>query len=205
MCMAICYYCDTLPLCVVRTLWSSTFRVPFLQSAQLIVTPIVRSIQRQTAMCCQPQAGVVGGLELWDVRHKAVPVRASQVDWGHTGVKHLDHMQGAARQMLCLDVHPARPNLCATGSSGGTVVVWDLRMEAAPVTAASTAGVTGDVWEVRISRRWASARVLDGDTCDCCNACPHPLISARRHLGKLHCHMRFAGSACSDSSAAGSD
>ena len=43
-------------------------------------------------------------------------------------------------------VHPSRPHLAATGSSGGTVAVWDLRFRDEPMRHA-LAG-SADVWQV---------------------------------------------------------
>jgi hypothetical protein len=51
-------------------------------------------------------------------------------------------------QLLCLDVHPSRPNLAATGSSGGCVALWDLRFQAAPLALTGSPAAAGDVWEV---------------------------------------------------------
>jgi hypothetical protein len=62
------------------------------------------------------------------------------------------------RYVTALDVHPSRPNVCATGSSDGTVALWDLRYEAAPLAFALPAagedlhGPGGAVWEVRFDR-----------------------------------------------------
>lgn len=52
-------------------------------------------------------------------------------------------------QLLCLDVHTSRPNLAATGSSGGSISLWDLRFQSAPLSLAGHETVAGDVWEVR--------------------------------------------------------
>lgn len=52
-------------------------------------------------------------------------------------------------QLLCLDVHPSRPNLAATGASGGCVVLWDLRFQAQPLAHTGSREAAGDVWEVR--------------------------------------------------------
>ena len=56
--------------------------------------------------------------------------------------------QGTERQIHCLAVHPSRPHLAATGSSTGTVAVWDLRFEAEPTRHALTDAFAGDVWQV---------------------------------------------------------
>lgn len=64
----------------------------------------------------------------------------------------------AARQTLCLDVHPSRPHLAATGGAGGCpVALWDLRsmtcaaaLVPPPANPAVAAGaLPPDVWEVR--------------------------------------------------------
>ena len=56
----------------------------------------------------------------------------------------------AQLQAHWLDVHPSRPNVCAVGCSGGTVAVWDLRMQSAPLACTSAGRGCGDVWEVGI-------------------------------------------------------
>lgn len=97
------------------------------------------------------QTGLVGGLQLWDARRPgaAGPAAAAPKEWGRTGAPAADAAAApGARQLHCLAVHPSRPNLAATGGSGGTVAVWDLRMAAAPAAAAGLGG-GGDVWEVR--------------------------------------------------------
>ena len=54
--------------------------------------------------------------------------------------------QGTERQIHCVAVHPSRPHLAATGSSRGTVTVWDLRFQDEPARHA-LAG-SADVWQV---------------------------------------------------------
>lgn len=54
----------------------------------------------------------------------------------------------AAPQLLCLDVHPSRPTLAATGSSGGTVAIWDLRFHTAPLALTGPRPTAGDVNQV---------------------------------------------------------
>lgn len=51
-------------------------------------------------------------------------------------------------QLLCLDIHPSRPNLAATGASGGTVAIWDLRFQSAPLALTGSRPATGDVCQV---------------------------------------------------------
>lgn len=68
-------------------------------------------------------------------------------------------------QLLCLDVHPSRPNLAATGASGGSVALWDLRFSSEPMCVTGSAQASGDVWEVR--------------TCLPCQ--PQPSASANLH------------------------
>eukprot|EP00798_Chlamydomonas_sp_ICE-L_P002123 gene2123-18168_t len=52
----------------------------------------------------------------------------------------------------CLQVHPSRPDVCATGGSGGTLAIWDLRFASRPLVwtppGSGQAG-SGDVWEVK--------------------------------------------------------
>uniref|UniRef100_A0A383WJE8 Uncharacterized protein n=1 Tax=Tetradesmus obliquus TaxID=3088 RepID=A0A383WJE8_TETOB len=93
--------------------------------------------------------GVLGGLQVWDTRRGAKPVSSSPLAWGHTGCAALDTQQGPARQLLCLDVHPSRPNLAATGASGGCVALWDLRFQAAPLALTGSPAAAGDVWELK--------------------------------------------------------
>ncbi|KAI8477010.1 MAG: hypothetical protein J3K34DRAFT_515984 [Monoraphidium minutum] len=94
-------------------------------------------------------AGLIGGLQLWDARRGgAAPAASTPRAWGHAGCGAADAAAGAARQLLCLDVHRSRPNLCASGGSGGAVALWDLRMASAPVSAPGLGG-GGDVWEVQ--------------------------------------------------------
>jgi hypothetical protein len=52
-------------------------------------------------------------------------------------------------QLLCLDVHPSRPTLAATGGSAGTVAIWDLRFQAAPLALTGGRSAYGDVCQVR--------------------------------------------------------
>lgn len=98
-------------------------------------------------------AGTTGGIELWDRRKGGAPVGRSDRTWGHTGCRSMDAgVSGPFRQITCLDVHPSRPNLCASGSSQGTVSVWDLRFTRAPVSFAlpeEDTAVGGEVWECR--------------------------------------------------------
>jgi hypothetical protein len=84
-----------------------------------------------------------------------------------------DVTAAAARQTLCLDVHPSRPHLAATAGAGGCpVALWDLRamacaasLVAVPhVSAAAAAGAgmpAPDVWEVRFDP--AACGGVDGD------------------------------------------
>lgn len=89
----------------------------------------------------------MGGLELWDVRRGgAGPAAATPREWASAAAA--PPAPGAPRAILSLDVHRSRPNLCASGGGGGAVAVWDLRMAAAPLSAAGLGG-DGDVWEVR--------------------------------------------------------
>eukprot|EP00878_Enallax_costatus_P025718 GHUV01027543.1.p1 GENE.GHUV01027543.1~~GHUV01027543.1.p1 ORF type:complete len:358 (+),score=97.04 GHUV01027543.1:464-1537(+) len=93
--------------------------------------------------------GVLGGLQVWDTRRGPTPVSSSPTQWGHTGCAQLDRQLGPARQLLCLDVHPSRPNLAATGASGGTIALWDLRFQSAPLALTGDSAAAGDVWELK--------------------------------------------------------
>jgi WD40 repeat protein len=57
-------------------------------------------------------------------------------------------LQGTERQIHCLAVHPSRPHVAATGSSCGTVAVWDLRFQTRPAQHALPDASAGDVWQV---------------------------------------------------------
>jgi len=58
------------------------------------------------------------------------------------------NVQGTGRRITCLDVHPSRPHLCATGSSAATAAVWDLRFQAAPVSRSAGPTCHGDATDV---------------------------------------------------------
>lgn len=47
-------------------------------------------------------------------------------------------------------MHPSRPHLCASGSSGGSLAVWDLRFQAPPALHALQEDTAGDVWQVSL-------------------------------------------------------
>eukprot|EP00775_Hariotina_reticulata_P006192 gene6192-6428_t len=114
-------------------------------------------------------AGVLGGLQLWDVRQGPQPIRCSPLSWGATGCAALDANWGhyampsaewfdAAMQQLIIVLMlsaswlasgSARPNMAATGASGGGVALWDLRFTCAPLTTAGGPQAAGDVWEVK--------------------------------------------------------
>ncbi|KAJ9523347.1 hypothetical protein QJQ45_005397 [Haematococcus lacustris] len=65
-----------------------------------------------------------------------------------------------------ITVHPARPNLCATGAGGGCLALWDLRLASQPLMAHTPppsplspmcgAAAGPDVWEVRFDTSAAS-------------------------------------------------
>lgn len=63
-------------------------------------------------------------------------------------------------QLLCLDVHKSRPNLAATGSSGGCVALWDLRFQSAPLALTGSPAAAGDVWEVRFATWYSLSKLL---------------------------------------------
>ena len=60
------------------------------------------------------------------------------------------HEQGMERQIHCLDVHPAQPYACASGSSQGSVALWDLRSLQGPIVATLNSPDAGNVWEVSL-------------------------------------------------------
>lgn len=60
------------------------------------------------------------------------------------------HLLVLLLQLLCLDVHPSRPTLAATGGSAGTVAIWDLRFQAAPLALTGARPASGDVCQVRV-------------------------------------------------------
>ncbi|CAL5218504.1 g190 [Coccomyxa viridis] len=93
-------------------------------------------------------AGTTGGLECWDRRRAGKPQLRSPLSWGLTGSGALDAAQGISRRINCLAVHPSRPHLCVTGTSSGTLAVWDLRMTSAPAIQSTSRPGSGDVLEV---------------------------------------------------------
>jgi len=99
-------------------------------------------------------AGTTGGLEVWDVREGGRRAASrSDLAWGHTGHSTLDARQGTGRRITCLDVHPSRPHLCATGSSAATAAVWDLRFQAAPVSRSAGPTCHGDATDIHFDSR----------------------------------------------------
>ncbi|KAK9809221.1 hypothetical protein WJX72_011562 [[Myrmecia] bisecta] len=94
-------------------------------------------------------AGTTGGLESWDIRQGPRPVTQSPLAWGLAGAGRRDAAQGFDR-IQCLDVHPSRPHLCASGSSNGTVTVWDLRFDRPPRLCSVADQAGGGVWQVRL-------------------------------------------------------
>ena len=63
-------------------------------------------------------------------------------------------VQGMARRIHCLAVHPSRPHLCVTGASSGTLAVWDLRMTSALTVHSASGPGAGDVLEVGFCPRY---------------------------------------------------
>lgn len=62
---------------------------------------------------------------------------------------HPDHpCRGVQGQIFSLAVHPSRPNLCATGGTGGCVALWDLRFTSSPLSYAPPEPGAGAVWDV---------------------------------------------------------
>ncbi|KXZ44341.1 hypothetical protein GPECTOR_69g434 [Gonium pectorale] len=97
----------------------------------------------------------VGGLELWDIRCSPSPVSRSAREWGATGL-------GAAGRschdcIYSLQVHPSRPDICASGGSSGAVALWDLRASTRPLALAGGDPGAGPVWEVRFDTREGGA------------------------------------------------
>ncbi|EFJ49489.1 hypothetical protein VOLCADRAFT_120749 [Volvox carteri f. nagariensis] len=93
----------------------------------------------------------VGGLETWDVRCPPAPVSRTPQEWGATGLGPAD--RGCHRVIHALQVHPSRPDVCATGGSGGSVALWDLRAAARPLALTQPDIAAGPVWEVRFDTR----------------------------------------------------
>jgi len=91
-------------------------------------------------------ASTTGGLQLWDTRKKSC--RQSDLKWGITGASQ-DIGKGTAPQIQSIATHPSQPDKCASGSSSGTVAVWDLRFTSAPVVATTGKQNAGDVWQVQ--------------------------------------------------------
>lgn len=95
-------------------------------------------------------AGTTGGLEIWDARSAASPLLSrSPLSWGATGFAKLDAEQGCRRTITCLAVHPGRPHMAATGSSDGTVAVWDLRFSTPPAQCSLNDRTAGNVRKVQ--------------------------------------------------------
>ncbi|GLC34636.1 hypothetical protein PLESTB_001239900 [Pleodorina starrii] len=93
----------------------------------------------------------VGGLEMWDVRCPPTPVSRSPQEWGATGLGPAD--RGCHRVIHSLQVHPSRPDMCASGGSGGSVALWDLRAASRPLALTQLDVAAGPVWEVRFDTR----------------------------------------------------
>mmetsp|Transcript_6299 Transcript_6299/g.13867 ORF Transcript_6299/g.13867 Transcript_6299/m.13867 type:complete len:411 (+) Transcript_6299:89-1321(+) len=97
-------------------------------------------------------ASSTGRLQMWDARAGPSPCLSAPAAWGAAGPRLRDPaLPGALQQRIsCLHVHPSRPNMCAAGTSGGAVAVWDLRFASAPASWAGEQELGGaDVWEVR--------------------------------------------------------
>eukprot|EP00198_Chlamydomonas_reinhardtii_P012438 XP_001701775.1 hypothetical WD40 domain protein [Chlamydomonas reinhardtii] len=88
----------------------------------------------------------VGGLEVWDVRCPPTPVSRSAPEWGATGLGPAD--RGCHRAIYSLQVHPSRPDVCASGGAGGSVALWDLRSSTRPLGLTPLDANAGPVWEV---------------------------------------------------------
>jgi hypothetical protein len=65
---------------------------------------VLRACVHLCAPVCCVQAGVLGGLQLWDERSGPSPVSKSSSSWGHTGSGQLDKQLGALRQ-VCIYAH----------------------------------------------------------------------------------------------------
>ncbi|KAG2501025.1 hypothetical protein HYH03_000845 [Edaphochlamys debaryana] len=104
----------------------------------------------------------VGGLELWDIRCPPTPVSRSKPEWGATGLGPAD--RGCHRVIHCLQVHPSRPDVCASGGSGGAVALWDLRAASRPLALTELDAAAGPVWEVRFDTREGTQYGSDAPT-----------------------------------------
>jgi len=132
-------------------------------------------------------ASASGGLHLWDMRAGPKPIGSSPSHWGPTGAQPAQPRPAflapgfepeAPSKRSCgppqchnLAVHPSRPNLCASGSSGGHVALWDLRFASAPAgVMASPSGA--DIWEVQfdpLQRSTAPTSTTSTPSVLCCS------------------------------------
>ncbi|CAL8470373.1 g9915 [Coccomyxa elongata] len=117
---------------------------PFVEARASASYRAVRWASQQTFV----SAGTTGGLEVWDKRRPGKSQLRSPLSWGLMGSPALDASHGLERQINCIAAHPSRPHLCATGSSSGTVAIWDLRFTVQPAVHVSPKPGSGEVWEV---------------------------------------------------------
>ncbi|GIL72174.1 hypothetical protein Vretimale_326 [Volvox reticuliferus] len=92
----------------------------------------------------------LGGLEMWDVRCPPEPVMRSK-EWGAVGLGPAE--RGSHGAICSLQVHPARPDVCASGGLAGSVALWDLRASSKPMSLTRPDIAAGPVWEVHFDTR----------------------------------------------------
>ncbi len=128
------------------------------------------------------------GLQTWDRRSRADRAAGSftvlggrqQAEQGAPGSP-MGAGAGEGGLILCADVHPFRPHVCATGHEGGLVALWDLRREDRPLQctrlamaaqprpeslSSASPGGFGHVWEVRFAQPEA-LELFDMDPQEC--------------------------------------
>ena len=108
-----------------------------------------------TAASGTMMGGGNGGLQSWDRRSKQVKSSSNSGSTASDGVNGGGGDGGGGASLstiLCVDVHPSRPHLCATGHEGGLIALWDLRKETHPFQQFSRLSASGNgfghVWEV---------------------------------------------------------
>ena len=90
--------------------------------------------------CSSVDVFLTGGtnmqLQTWDRRSKEMKQSMDMKELNTTtttAMSSAPHVMGN-QMILCVDVHPSRPHVCATGHEDGLVCVWDLRKENKPVS-----------------------------------------------------------------------
>lgn len=77
-------------------------------------------------------ASTAGGLQMWDARAAGRPVAESPREWGFLA----NHQGRLGCAVTCIAAHPARPHVCAVGTSDSAVAIWDLRFLRKPTLSA---------------------------------------------------------------------